>query len=59
MMTFVFWGVLIVGGVVTFLIDERKQDVKDAHETINILMNKYGMTRDEAIAEFNRYNGES
>lgn len=57
-MTFVFWGILIVSSVVAFLFDEYKQDVDDAHETINILINKYGMTRDEAIVEFNKYNGE-
>ena len=56
-MTFVFWGVLIVGGVVAFLLDERKQDVKDAHETINILMNKYGMNIDEMLNVLNKKSG--
>lgn len=58
MMTFVFWGVLIVGGVVAFVLEERRQDIKDAEETIEYLIHTHGMTREEAIMQFNIFNGE-
>jgi len=54
----VFMGAVLIVGITVFMLMEHRQAVKAAEETMNMLINEYHMTPQQAADAFEKANGE-